>query len=253
MIITIANSKGGVAKSTTAVTLAYALGAQGEDTYLVDCDPQGQSAIMLGFDPAPDLHAWIVDRRPFEALAMLARPQIDNHRLRLLRGDSTSKQADSYLRGKAGGMRDLVNSLRLRVSVPDLPKTLVIDTPASGLLQEAALAAADVLIIPFRCDVLSVDGIEATLGLLKALKHEPRVILLPVAVERRLKEQNYNLGIVTDKYPELVADAVPSRAAVAEAVAWGRTIWEHPARSLDDVRHAYTALVERVLGEVQGE
>jgi len=85
-IIAFANQKGGVGKTTTAVTLAHGLARSGRRTLLIDLDPQGHTAYSLGLEKAPGLYRLICLDEPLRKTVVNARPNLD-----VLPGDKRSE------------------------------------------------------------------------------------------------------------------------------------------------------------------
>jgi chromosome partitioning protein len=87
-ILTIANQKGGVGKTTTTVTLAHGLALVGQHTLLVDLDPQGHVAFALGMDKALGLYRLVVDEDPITNVAIFSRENLD-----IVPGDKKTEKA----------------------------------------------------------------------------------------------------------------------------------------------------------------
>jgi chromosome partitioning protein len=239
MIITVTNQKGGVAKTTTAVALATA--ANRPDHYLLaDLDPQGHCAIALGLDPDPGIYNTIVGGHTIYR----------NHvgRCCLIRGNSRTKLIIPRTDDQPVGF-NLPDRLRWlhKEWAAQNGEYLILDTAAQGALQEAAITVADHIVIPVRPELLAVDGLNATLALIERLNPTTTYTILPVQVDRRLREHTTILDLLKENYPDAVGPAVPARIAVAEAVASGQTIWDYPSRQLADVRTAYCRTLARIL------
>jgi chromosome partitioning protein len=257
-LVAIASSKGGVGKTTSAVSLASGL-AQLYPVLLVDGDAQGHVALSYGLPVRSGLYDWLVTGLPLDDCTLSGRPA----QLTILPGDSLTKTVER-LYGTEQRFGELVKRLQsLTGDLAPVPPErsvgfVVVDTAAGGLFQEAALAAADQVVIPFEAETLSLDGVYATLELVRQLGPDADLWLLPVAFDRRLKEHReclgslvnefgsaYGLGPIDDLYAARYI--VPARSAVKECPALGKTIYEHTARGLDEVRVAYHLLIGRVL------
>lgn len=242
--ITIASQKGGVGKTTTAVTFAHALACTQTNVHLADFDPQGHCATALGLDPAPSVFDYFIqDHSLATLLCTTGRPC-----LTLLPGNSRTRTAETVLRAERT-LAQITVQLRQIATTGDW---LVIDTPPSGWLQEAAIAVADLLIIPVRMEALAMDSLRATLKLVSFLNPSVRICILPTAFDQRINEHHYNWNLLKDAYPDHTLNCIPARVAVAEAAAAGLTIWEYHGRRIEDVRHAYRYLMEWLLPTAQG-
>lgn len=244
MIVTITNQKGGVAKTTTAVSVAHGLAQRiQQDVLLVDLDQQGHDATTLGMMAESCLFDFLVADAP---LANCVR-QTGRPNLNLLPGNARTKHVDIIYRNETNGFAKLCEMLRFNGD----PGTSVVifDTPAEGLLQEAAIAVADLVIIPSRCEALSIAGVHDTLSLCRRVNPAVQIVILPAMFDNRVNEHRYNIGLLGEiagaADSRVIASApIPARIAVAEAHAFGKTVWEYERSGIDDARAAYAALLD---------
>src|SRR3990172_2871464 len=108
-IIAFANQKGGVGKTTTAVTLAHGLARHGRRTLLVDLDPQGHTAFSLGLEKSPGLYRLICLDEPLRSTVQSARPNLD-----VLPGDKRSESVKRLI--TLSDFRDSILSDRLHAA-----------------------------------------------------------------------------------------------------------------------------------------
>ena len=166
-VICIANRKGGVGKTTTAINLSAALGVAGEETLLVDCDPQGNATsgvgVQLGSQTPTVYQVLLGECALHEAVHKTAIAHLDvvpaNHDLigaevELLSTENREYRLQTLLRQERE---------RYRYVLLDCP-------PSLGLLTVNALTAADSVLIPLQCEYYALEGLRAlleTIGLIR--------------------------------------------------------------------------------------
>jgi chromosome partitioning protein len=176
-VIAIANQKGGVGKTTTAVNLGASLAASEQKTLLIDCDPQGNTTSALGFpkDPARrTLYQALILDEPIERIIIDA--QVEG--LDLI-------PSDKNLVGAAVELVVMENrEYRLRETIRQAKEKyayVLIDCPPSlDLLTLNALAASDSVLVPVQCEYLALEGISELLDTLMRLR---RTINPALAIE----------------------------------------------------------------------
>lgn len=254
-IVTISSQKGGVGKTTTAVTLAHALARNGQDVWLVDADPQGQCATVLGMNQDSGILDLLVARRPLaEVLRVTGR-----ERLKLIPGDKRTATAQVALISEGNIVESFAEALHPRRG-EHRPDYVVLDTPPGvGGMQEAAIYAADLVIIPCAMDFLALDGvakiIETMQRLINVKQWQGALLgILPTFYSERTKASDRNKKNLVQTFgEERICDPIHDRAVLRECVAVGQTMWEYTASggseraALKLVQEDYAALMWRVL------
>jgi chromosome partitioning protein len=218
--IAIANQKGGVGKTTTAVTLAEGLARRKHRTLLLDLDAQAHCAIALGMEPSHSVYKWLLDDATLADLVIPTSCQ----GLDLLPGSKRTLSAVRTLSDEGGmlsAIKDRLKRARYDYVVLDNP-------PGAGGLQEAALFAADLVVIP--ADSASLTGVADLVRTLAAINDrggKARLLgILPTFFDATT-ESKTNLATLQARFPDLVLDPIRRRVALRECWAVGQTIWEY--------------------------
>lgn len=226
----IANNKGGVGKTTTAVTLATGLAALGHRVLLLDCDPQGNVASFLGLDPVGDLFELVVAGHPLDQVTVPV-PEYEN--LSVVRGDATTVDVNTLL---VSGSQRLQIENAITEPLSSLGRNgyeiAIIDTaPSLSATQLAALMAADWLIIPATPEFASefgVTNLAQTVVEVQERGAEARLLgVLPTMVDSRSNEHAQTIGEIREAFPGLVLPRVRRLIALGEAPRAGQPIWTY--------------------------
>jgi chromosome partitioning protein len=246
--IAIANQKGGVGKTTTAVTLAHGLAQKNYSILLVDLDPQGQCASHLGMDQEDGVFNLLVNRPPLrDVVRTTGRPN-----LWLLPGSKRSKTAEGLMIVERAQVDTLGNILRGTIDGGSLHYLIMDTAPSAGGLQENALHLCDTLIIPSAVDYLSLEGVREILKTLQALQRPDAltVRILPTFFDEVTRESATNLDRLRGTFQRAILDPIHRAAVLRECPALGLTIFEHDPKHR--AAEEYAALVWEVLDATKG-
>jgi len=227
-IYAIANQKGGVGKTTTAVNVAACIAEAGYETLLVDVDPQGNATVGLGVErTSPGLYEVLTEA---VSAAEVVR-STDVGGLSILASTPDLAGATMELPRVAGSERRLRDVL---APVRDLYAFVVLDCPPSlGPLTVNALVAADRVIVPVQTEYFALEGLAGLLDTLNLIQRElnPRLtvagMLLTMHDARTKLAQDVEREVRTH-FPELVFETViPRNVRLGEAPSFGRPVIHH--------------------------
>ena len=234
-IVVIANQKGGVGKTTTAISLGATLAAYERQVLLVDFDPQSNCSSGLGFQDArggPTSYDLVLGEATVETAA---QPTEFPH-LTLIPATPNLAGAEVELVGMVG------REFRLRDALSENQtgayEFVLVDCPPSlGLLTLNALAAADGLLVPIQCEYFAMEGVSMLMSTVEDVRRflNPRLtidgILLTMYDERTNLAQQV-ADEVREVFGELVFETlVPRNVRLAEAPSFGRPIHAYDLRS----------------------
>jgi len=245
-IYAIANQKGGVGKTTTAVNVAACIAAAGYETLVVDVDPQGNATVGLGVSREEGPGVYDVLAGDIDARDAVRPTGVD--RLSILVSTPDLAGATMELPRLAGSERRLREALD---PLRDAYAFILLDCPPSlGPLTVNALVAADRVIVPVQTEYFALEGLAGLLDTLQLIQRElnPRLAVAGMLLTMHDGRTRLARDVereVREHFPSLVFDTViPRNVRIGEAPSFGRPVIHHDPHSSG--AEAYFSLAQEV-------
>ena len=257
-VIAVANQKGGVGKTTTAINVAAGLATAGHATLLVDIDPQGNATSGVGLkgqsaskgtvyealtreDPAADAADFVMPTALQNLSLVTATRDLAGAEIELISVAARDRR-----------LRTFIEPLRSRF------RFIILDCPPSlGLLTLNALVAADTVLIPLHCEYFALEGLADLLATLRRVRAALNPDLDLEGVVLTMNDERTNLGQQVGRdvrafFKEKVyRTVIPRNVRLAEAPSHGKPVITYDARSRG--AEAYIALVNEMLERNNGQ
>ncbi len=239
-IIAVANQKGGVGKTTSAINLAACLGVLEYRTLLIDADPQANATSGVGIDPKSvdkSIYECLVDGiEPASAIMATTNPNLD-----IIPAHIDLVGAEIELINMPN--REYMMRAALAKIKDDYDFIIIDCSPSLGLITINALTAADSTIIPVQCEYFALEGLGKLLNTIKIVqsKLNPELSIegiLLTMYDTRLRLANQVVEEVNMHFQEMVFETIIHRnTRLGEAPSFGETIIMHDASSKGSINY----------------
>ena len=253
-VIAIANQKGGVGKTTTAINLGTALAAIGEHVLIVDLDPQGNASTGLGIDRRSrrrSTYDMLIGEATLHDAVMgtaVPRLSIAPSTLDLSRLELEVSQAGD----RAQRLRNALAPLRsAAVRASEFSYVLIDCPPSLNLLTVNAMAAADAVLVPLQCEFFALEGLSQLLQTVQSVKAalNPDLVIHGIVLTMHDARNNLSNQVVADvraNSKEKVYDTIiPRNVRVSEAPSYGKPVLVYDLKCVGS--EAYLRLATEII------
>jgi chromosome partitioning protein len=249
-IIAIANQKGGVGKTTTAVNLGYALAQLGQRILLIDLDPQGNATSSFGLQEleGESLYGPLLGESSIADKILPTRLQ----GLFLIAADLDLVGAEIEIARMDGHLTRLAKTLQPLRDDSTFDFILLDCPPSLGILMTNALAAADELLTPIQCEFFALEGLVKIVRVLDQIKNSganDRIALTGIVMtmfDARTNLSGQVVAEVREHFAERVYQTtIPRTVRLSEAPSFGKSIFEYDANG--NGARAYRSLGEEFM------
>lgn len=239
-VISIANQKGGVGKTTTAINLAASLGVLEHRTLIIDADPQANATSGIGFDPRnikTSIYECIINEvEPKDIILKTNTPNVDLIPAHI---DLVGAEIEMInMPNREQMMRNAISKIKSNYEF------IIIDcSPSLGLITVNALTASDSVIIPVQCEYFALEGLGKLLNTIKIVQSRlnPELAIegiLLTMYDSRLRLSNQVVEEVKTHFQQMVFDTIIQRnIRLAEAPSYGESVIMHEASSTGAVNY----------------
>jgi len=253
-VLAIANQKGGVGKTTTAINLGTALAAIGEQVLIIDLDPQGNASTGLGIDRRNRRHSTydvlMGEASMRDTVLATAVPRLSIAPLTL---DLSGLELEvSQERDRAFRLRRALEPLRTgTANVSDFSYVLIDCPPSLNLLTINAMAAADAILVPLQCEFFALEGLSQLLQTVQSVRSSlnPDLIIHGIVLTMHDAPNNLSNQVVADvraNSKEKVYEAIiPRNVRVSEAPSYGKPVLVYDLKCVGS--EAYLRLATEVI------
>lgn len=228
-IFAIANQKGGVGKTTTALNLGYLAALAGRRVLIIDLDPQGNAGDGLGLAPTNQLTPWLLGNGFFPTRAR----EFEDGELWVIQSDRKTADLKTALQARGFSEYAIRNGLEEIGGGFDL--VLLDCAPSIDILHKSALLAAHWLIIPVQLENFAAKGINELLGTLASLARYGGACqvggVLPVAYAARKTEKKAQYEHLLATFGNLVWPAIPEDTSIDKSHRAGQVLLEYDKKT----------------------
>jgi chromosome partitioning protein len=253
-ILSLANQKGGVGKTTTAINLGTALAAIGERVLIVDLDPQGNASTGLGIDRKSrnvSTYDVLIGEAPLrDAVVPTAVPRL--HIAASTMDLSGLELELGHTRDRAFRLRDAIAALNTNAT-PDTDYTYVlIDCPPSlNLLTVNAMAASDAILVPLQCEFFALEGLSQLLQTVEQVRStlNPNLSIHGIVLTMFDSRNNLSNQVVADVRQfmgsKVYNTMIPRNVRISEAPSYGKPVLVYDLKCVGS--EAYLKLATEVI------